>query len=1057
MICQPCATGGCLRRDACLSYYCMCTHDLFTSIQGLNGAGSLPGKDGVYRELRGALVRFGPGAEVSGVDFSSDDYCEVRISCEQQASGAEQLQDYLATLGELVPKSCITSMEGPEGTCLSTYIRVKDRDAAETLKAKLAPDPLRHLFPEFKVDIKHGVLEDWSTSCFSDIHLQINSIRCYWLRPARKALLYFDTIYQAKLAKEILRATEIRVHGRRISARYRASHSHSGQPVVRIRYLDTSATHQTIIDKLPVNVRPSAIGLEDPSYLTTFPHVEQAMMDLLSTYGPIEEWRVAEKCNSRESRAIVRFRNFNDAQAAARGLDGYRPPEIGHSRLKMRRNVSVRFRRIPGPVYDVLKEEVYNLREDLHQAGQLQLEVQDEMNGCQREFVGVQLDGRHALTVAEAKSAVQHLLAGELAMWDDFKLWDNWFAKSKGSTFFAELSAMYEGFVRVDVNTEQIFLYGSAQVKEGMQNAIVEKLIMQKRQSIVLPDPEDLERATQEGYRKIIEAIAQHGAGLDVESSTDNMTINGASENHDTAIHLLHEPNLQTHDDNNSKPDCSVCLTPASDPFQTTCGHTYCKSCFAHQCSAAISNSIIPIRCLGDSDKCSHIFTLEELKTYITHESFEQLLEKSLAQYVRCNSRSLRHCPTPDCPSIYRPTTGWDQLLCHSCLNIICISCQAQEHYDMSCEAYQAAIKAEEKFTKWKEENNVKECPKCDASMEKINGCNHIECTNCANHICWQCMASFTNGPEVYRHMQEEHGTFMPLGEGWGEVEEDDEEEEEDEEDAAFAQELELAVREFPRLVQEMPDVDGWQPPTPPPAATPPLPFNHARMDDAFFENLPPLAPPPFNNAPLDHPLAQTPPTQAPNRHAAHVINFIFRLAGQLGENAPWVPHPRRRRPATPEPQPPAPIADDDDNGITEAIGDQQFESDSEDDFETASSGSHTTDASGTGLDRSPSESDGDIDSETFPPLLEDDDEMLPLGDDDNFELPPSIEEDDEMSIEAEDDETSTTDPESELETASTTTTDSETESENDIEENRLYPYGYRNRLWRDVVLEVRR
>ena len=1041
-----------------MSSHCMCSHDLFTSNQQLNGAASLRGKDGVNRELKGALVRFGPGAVVSGVDFSSDKYCEVRVSCEQQAFGEEQLQGYLASLGVLVPKSCMTSMEGPVGTCLSTYIRVRDREAAETLKSKLAPDPLRDFCPEFMVDIKHDVLKDWSTSCFSDIHLQVNSIRCYWLRPARKALLYFDTIYQAKLAEEILRATDIRIHGRRISARYRALHSHPGQPVVRIRYLDTSATPQTISDKLPVNVQPSVIGLEGPSYSTSFPHVEQAMIDLLSTYGPIEEWRAAETCNSRESRAIVRFRNFDDAQAAARGLEGYRLPEIGHSRLRTRRNVSVRFRRIPGPVYDVLKKRVYKLREDLHQAGQVRLEVQDEMNDCQREFVGIQLDGRHALTVAKAKSAVQNLLAGELAMWGDFKLWDNCFAKSKGSTFFSKCRAIYRGFVRVNVNAEQIFLYGSAQVKEGMQNAIVEKLIKQKRQKIILPDPEDQERATQEGYKKIIEAIAQHSASVPAGSRTNMSTFSGSEESLATATHLSNAPDPPIHGDNNSEPDCSVCLTPASDPFQTTCGHIYCNSCFSHQCSAATSNGTIPIRCLGDLDKCSHIFTLEELKTYLTNASFERLLETSFAKYVRTNSRSLKHCPTPDCPYIYRPTTGWDKWLCHSCLNIICISCQAQEHYDMSCEAYQAAIKAEEKFTKWKEENNVRACQKCDAPIEKINGCNHIECTNCANHICWECMASFITGAEVYKHMQEEHRTFMPLGEGWGEVEEDDDdgEDEEDEEDAALVNELELAVRGFPHLIREMAEVDGWQPPTPPPAVAPPLPFNHARMNDRIFENLPPLAPPPFNNAPLETSLAQAPPTRAPNRHAARAIHLLVRLAGQLAQNAPWVAHPRRQRPE-PAPEPPAPTNDDEDNAITEAIGDRRFESDSEDedDFETASPGSHTTNASGNG---SPSESDGDIDSETFPPLLEDDDdEMLLLGDDDNFQLPPSIEEDDEMSIEAEDDESSSTDPESELETASTTSTDSESESEDDVDENRVYPYGHRNRLVRHVVLEARR
>ena len=181
-------------------------------------------------------------------------------------------------------------------------------------------------------------------------------------------MLYFDTIYQAQGAEKILGDAEIRIHGRRIKGRYEAPHGYLGLPGVRIRHLDISTRYQTINNKLPVNVRPSAVKLEDPSCWTTFPHVEQAMMSLFCRYGPIEYWQVTEKCNYRESRATVRFRNFEDAQAAARGLDGYRLPEIGHSRLRMRHNVSLRFRRIPGAVFDVLKEEIDKLREDLHQA-----------------------------------------------------------------------------------------------------------------------------------------------------------------------------------------------------------------------------------------------------------------------------------------------------------------------------------------------------------------------------------------------------------------------------------------------------------------------------------------------------------------------------------------------------------------------------------------------------------------------------------------------------------------------------------------------------------------
>ena len=925
-------------------------------------------------------MRFGPGAEVCGVEFSSDDYCEVRISCEQQASVTEQVQDYLATLGEVIPKSCITSMEGCEGTCHSTYIRVKDQDYAETLKAQLGS--FRHLNPGFKVDIKHRSLDDWSTSCFSDISSQMDSIRCYWPRPSRKALLHFDTITHAKEAEKILNDAEIRIHGRRINARYKAPHGHFGLPGVRIRYLDTNATYQTIINKLPLNVRPVAIKLEDPSYLTTFPDVKRAMMELLSRYGPVEDCQVTEKCNSRESRAIVRFRNFADAQAVARELDGYRLPEIGHSQLMTRPNVSLRFREIPGSVFDVLIEEMCKLREDLHEIGQVRMEVGYETNHGQRESIGIQLDGRHVSTVAKAKRALQNLLAGDVAMWGPSKLWDKWFAKSKGSTFFAALNAIHKGFVRVDVNTEQIFLYGSAEVREGMQNAIVNELVMQQRQSIVLRDPKDHERAMQGVCRKIVEPTAHHGAGMYVGSSTEKMTINGAGGNFDAATHLSHEPNLRIHENNNSKPDCSVCLSPASDPFQTTCGHTYCKSCFAHQCSAATSNGTIPIRCLGDSDNCSHIFTLEELKSFLTHKSFEQLLETSLAQYVRSNPKFLRHCPTPDCPSIYPLTTKWDTMLCHSCLNFICINCQAQDHDGMSCEAYQAAIKGEEEFTKWKEEHNVKECPECDAPIEKIDGCNHVECTNCTNHICWQCMASYSTGPEVYKHMQEEHGTFVPLGEGWEEEEDDDDEEDDedeeedddDEEDAAFTPELELAAREIPNVENPLnhqghgPPIPAAQPPTPPPAVPTPLPFNHARMDDAFFENILPPAPPPTNPAPLDTPPAQGPPTQPPTRrHTDEFMNAIIWLTNMFRNVAP-----RARHLHLPEPQPPD-LATNNDIHMTEADDEQDTESDSDSDLSTtASSRSHTT-ASDIPAAHSYPESDDDeeLDFES-PPFFDD-------------------------------------------------------------------------------------
>jgi hypothetical protein len=30
-------------------------------------------------------------------------------------------------------------------------------------------------------------------------------------------------------------------------------------------------------------------------------------------------------------------------------------------------------------------------------------------------------------------------------------------------------------------------------------------------------------------------------------------------------------------------------------------------------------------------------------------------------------------------------------------------------------------------------------CPNCDACIEKNEGCNHMTCTKCGNHWCWEC------------------------------------------------------------------------------------------------------------------------------------------------------------------------------------------------------------------------------------------------------------------------------------------------------------------------------
>jgi hypothetical protein len=50
-----------------------------------------------------------------------------------------------------------------------------------------------------------------------------------------------------------------------------------------------------------------------------------------------------------------------------------------------------------------------------------------------------------------------------------------------------------------------------------------------------------------------------------------------------------------------------------------------------------------------------------------------------------------------------------------------------------------------------------KECLKCITLIEKVEGCNYIECSVCHRHICWECANVISCLGEVYEHINETH------------------------------------------------------------------------------------------------------------------------------------------------------------------------------------------------------------------------------------------------------------------------------------------------------------
>lgn len=80
----------------------------------------------------------------------------------------------------------------------------------------------------------------------------------------------------------------------------------------------------------------------------------------------------------------------------------------------------------------------------------------------------------------------------------------------------------------------------------------------------------------------------------------------------------------------------------------------------------------------------------------------------------------------------------------------------------MTCTQYKLSRDSDGLFKKWQESHDVRSCPKCGEGIEKNGGCMHMSCSTCKAHICWYCMAVFSDSGGCYAHMSEKHGGHTP-------------------------------------------------------------------------------------------------------------------------------------------------------------------------------------------------------------------------------------------------------------------------------------------------------
>ncbi|KAF2878087.1 hypothetical protein BDV95DRAFT_479561, partial [Massariosphaeria phaeospora] len=202
---------------------------------------------------------------------------------------------------------------------------------------------------------------------------------------------------------------------------------------------------------------------------------------------------------------------------------------------------------------------------------------------------------------------------------------------------------------------------------------------------------------------------------------------------------------------------CDICCEdgPDLESFAMKCKHRFCVDCYQQYLRTKIKDEgeAARIRCPGDG--CNRTVDSKSLDLLVSDDLRDRYQELLNRTYVD-DKENLRWCPAPNCEYAVECSVKDKDLLrivptvhC-DCGYYFCFGCSLTDHQPAPCSLVRKWLKKcedDSETANWISAN-TKECPKCNSTIEKNGGCNHMTCRKCRNEFCWICMGLWS-----------EHGT----------------------------------------------------------------------------------------------------------------------------------------------------------------------------------------------------------------------------------------------------------------------------------------------------------
>ncbi|CAL1266529.1 unnamed protein product [Larinioides sclopetarius] len=187
---------------------------------------------------------------------------------------------------------------------------------------------------------------------------------------------------------------------------------------------------------------------------------------------------------------------------------------------------------------------------------------------------------------------------------------------------------------------------------------------------------------------------------------------------------------------------CSICLLSFSgEHFRAlTCGHWFCKDCWATHFETQINQGITTsMECQDCNLLVPEDFVLSILNKSFLREKYQQF---SFSDYVKSHPK-LRFCPGTNCNTIiFAKECQSKRVICKYCKSTFCFKCGSDYHAPTDCETIKKWLTkcADDSETANYISAHTKDCPKCSICIEKNGGCNHMQCYSCKFDFCWMCL-----------------------------------------------------------------------------------------------------------------------------------------------------------------------------------------------------------------------------------------------------------------------------------------------------------------------------